>query len=68
MKIFHGNNRPHDSLSWDYFFQKGVEKVERPNFRFPLKSWLNWGPLNVEDDQMQDFKVVEWVKSELKIS
>ena len=52
-------------------FQKGLQKSGRdPNLPEVStgKGWLNWGPLNVEDDQMQDFKVVEWVKSELKKS
>ena len=72
-KIFHGNNRPNDSLSWDYYFiSKGVTKKSGRDPNLPEvstgKGWFNWGPLNVEDDQMQDFKVVEWVKSELKKS
>lgn len=72
-KIFHGNNRPNDSLSWDYYFiSKGITKKSGRDPNLPEvstgKGWFNWGPLNVEDDQMQDFKVVEWVKSELKKS
>ena len=53
-------------------FQKGLQKkAEETQIcqMFPLeKVGLIGGPLNVEDDQMQDFKVVEWVKSELKKS
>ena len=72
-KIFHGNNRPNDSLSWDhYFISKGHTKKSGRDPNLPKVStgsgWFNWGPLNVEDDEMQDVKVVEWAKSELKKS
>ena len=72
-KIFHGNNRPNDSLSWDYYFiSKGVTRKSGRDPNLPEvstgKGWFNWGPLHVEDDQMQDVKVVEWAKSELKKS
>ena len=70
-KIFHGNNKPHDSLSWDYYFiSKGHTSKSGRDTNLPKvstgKGWFNWGPLGVEDNQMQDVKVVNWVKSELK--
>ena len=70
-KIFHGNNKPGDSLSWDEYFvskentsQSGRDKT-LPKVSTGL-GWFNWGPIDVEDDKMQDVKTVNWLKSELK--
>lgn len=72
-KIFHGNNRPNDSLSWDYYYvSEGHTRKSGRDSNLPKVStgsgWFNWGALTVEDDQMQDVKVVEWAKSELNKS
>ena len=70
-KIFHQNNKPGDSLSWDhYFISKGhTRKIGRdPKLPFVSKraGWLNWGPIEVRDDQMQDVRTVNWAISELE--
>ena len=70
-KIFHGNNRPGDSLSWDYYFvSKGHTRKSGRDRNLPKVStgagWFNWGPIDVPDDQMQDVRTVNWAKSELR--
>ena len=69
-KIFHGNNRPGDSLSWDYYFiSKGHTRISGRDPELPNVStqsgFFNWGPIDVPDDQMQDFRTVNWAKAEL---
>ena len=69
-KIFHGNNRPGDSLSWDYYFiSKGHTRISGRDPELPNVStqsgFFNWGPIDVPDDQMQDVRTVNWAKAEL---
>ena len=67
-KIFHGNNRPGDSLSWDFYFlfQKVTQEKLEETLTLPKVStgagWFNWGPIDVPDDQMQDVRTVNWAK------
>ena len=70
-KIFHQNNKPGDKISWnDYFISKNISKEVGKDKSLPMvgtgKGWFNWGPIDVEDDKMQDVKTVNWLKSELK--
>ena len=58
-------------MSWDEYFvskentsQSGRDKT-LPKVSTGL-GWFNWGPIDVEDDKMQDVKTVNWLKSELK--
>ena len=68
-KIFHGANRPGDPLSWDFFFKasKTKSKYSRPA-NLPASAWAPWGPLDNDDSDMFDSKVVNWAISELEKS
>ena len=70
-KIFHGNNKPGDNKSWDeYFISKNNIKINGRDKTLPKGStgmgWFNWGPVSIEDNEMQDVKTVNWAISELK--
>lgn len=72
-KIFHTNNGPGDSLSWDnYFVSKNHTSQSGRDANLPQVStgagsgFFNWGPIAVADEQMQDVRVVNWAKSELE--
>ena len=70
-KIFHGNNKPGDNKSWDeYFISKNNIKINGRDKTLPKGStgmgWFNWGPVYIEDKEMQDVKTVNWAISELK--
>ena len=66
-KIFHGANRPGDMASWDFYFKASQTKHEykRPA-NLPASAWAPWGPIENEDSDMFDFKVVNWAISELE--
>ena len=66
-KIFHGANRPGDMASWDFYFKASQTKHEykRPA-NLPALAWAPWGPIDNEDSDMFDFKVVNWAISELE--
>ena len=66
-KIFHGANRPGDMASWDFYFKASRTKHEykRPA-NLPASAWAPWGPIENEDSDMFDFKVVNWAISELE--
>tara|TARA_B100001059_G_scaffold150348_2_gene150211 strand:+ start:63 stop:1454 length:1392 start_codon:yes stop_codon:yes gene_type:complete len=70
-KIFHGNNKPGDNKSWDeYFISKNNIKINGRDKTLPKGStgmgWFNWGPVSIEDNEMQDVKTVNWAISEFK--
>ena len=70
-KIFHQNNKPGDNKSWDeYFISKNNIKINGRDKTLPKGStgmgWFNWGPVSIEDNEMQDVKTVNWAISELK--
>ncbi|MCH1612728.1 MAG: sulfatase, partial [Flavobacteriales bacterium] len=70
-KIFHENNKPGDNKSWDeYFISKNNIKKNGRDKTLPKGStgmgWFNWGPVSIEDNEMQDVKTVNWAISELK--
>jgi len=69
-KIFHG--RFLDPQSWDYYWpslEKGQPDDPMPDGRplnsIPKTSHFDWGVVNVTDDEMGDYKVTEWVISQL---
>ena len=66
-KIFHGANRPGDMDSWDFYFKASRTKSEykRPP-HLPASAWAPWGPLDNDDSDMLDSKVVNWAISELE--
>ena len=66
-KIFHGANRPGDLASWDFYFKAPRTKYEykRPA-NLPASAWAPWGPLDNDDSEMFDSKVVNWAISELE--
>ena len=77
-KIFHGFNTIGDSISWDYYHKitrasriKG-KKVSNEGNKFdgrdsnlPFPSLFRWGPLDIEDKEMPDVKLVNWAISML---
>ena len=65
-KIFHGYNHPGDAASWDDYFRAKRSKLNRihPD-KLPLEAWAPWGPLDNEDSDLSDTKVVNWAISEL---
>ncbi len=70
-KIFHGNNKPGDNKSWDeYFVSKSNIKINGRDKTLPKGStgmgWFNWGPVSIEDNEMQDVKTVNWAITELE--
>ena len=66
-KIFHGANRSGDPASWDFYFKapRTKAKYSRPA-DLPALAWAPWGPLDNEDGDMLDAKVVSWAISELE--
>ncbi|MBN1481117.1 iduronate-2-sulfatase [candidate division KSB1 bacterium] len=69
-KIFHG--RYLDPQSWDYYFPE--EKSDRPTDPMPENRPLNgipntahfdWGIVDVEPEEMSDWKVADWVIGQL---
>ncbi|MCP4511992.1 MAG: sulfatase [Fuerstiella sp.] len=66
-KIFH-SRRAGDPGSWDFYFvpspSDGQGRV-RPTSNLPKSAWAPWGPLDIEDKDMFDVKVVNWAVSEL---
>jgi arylsulfatase A-like enzyme len=66
-KIFHGANRPGDLDSWDFYFKASRTKSEykRPS-HLPASAWAPWGPLDNDDSDMLDSKVINWAISELE--
>ena len=66
-KIFHGANRPGDLPSWDFYFKASLIKSKyRQPANLPTSAWAPWGPLDNEDSDMLDAKVVNWAISELE--
>ena len=70
-KIYHGAFP--DPPSWqDYFPSQKKNKPDdqmppnRPVNGIPNTAHFDWGPLDVEDNQMGDYKVADWAISELQ--
>ncbi len=75
-KIFHGF-RAVDPDSWDFYFELSsdeMEKIRATQYTakrqegLPESAWTPWGPLEVDDEEMFDVKVVNWTISELEKS
>lgn len=69
-KIFHGSYP--DPASWDAYFpsqtqNKPADPVPdgRPINGIPNTAQFDWGPVDVDDKDMGDWKVAEWAASEL---
>ena len=64
-KIYHG--RFSDPQSWDYYFRKGGEPKpeDRPVNGIKDAGSFDWGPLDAEDSEMSDNKIVDWAIEEL---
>ena len=70
-KIFHGAYP--DPASWDEYFPSQVQNKppdpvppNRPVNGIPNAAQFDWGPLNVPDSEMGDYKVVDWAARELQ--
>jgi len=70
-KIFHGAYP--DPKSWDEYFPSQVQNKppdpvppKRPVNGIPNAAQFDWGPLNVPDSDMGDYKVVDWAARELQ--
>ena len=70
-KIFHGAYP--DPKSWDEYFPSQVQNKppdpvppNRPVNGIPNAAQFDWGPLNVPDSDMGDYKVVDWAARELQ--
>lgn len=67
-KIFHGANRSGDPDSWDFYLKVSGSNQRSALIRqenLPPDAWAPWGPLNADDRDMFDAKVVDWAISEL---
>jgi len=69
-KIYHG--RFPDPASWESYFPSQQQNKppdplppKRPVNGIPNTAHFDWGPMDVEDKKMGDYKVVEWAKGEL---
>ncbi len=71
-KIFHGAGRIGDPASWDYYHQpprpSGARHVGERQGGLAESAWAPWGPLDVDDSEMYDVKIVDWTISELQKS
>jgi len=67
-KIFHGT-RAGDPDSWDEYYTparpRGPRHVGERQEGVPESAWAPWGPLDVDDAEMFDVKVVDWTIGEL---
>jgi arylsulfatase A-like enzyme len=67
-KIFHGRTAG-DPASWDEYFTParsvGPRHIGERQAGVPESAWAPWGPLDVDDAEMFDVKVVDWTIGEL---
>lgn len=67
-KIFHGTG-PGDIASWDFYYKaENFTTKSGRDASLPKDAWAPWGPINVEDEEMLDVKVVNWAISEMEKS
>ncbi|HUT35034.1 MAG TPA: sulfatase [Planctomycetota bacterium] len=52
---------------WDHYIPKGGDPVppKRPVNGIPNAAHFDWGPVDVSDEEMDDFKVATWVGEQL---
>jgi arylsulfatase A-like enzyme len=64
-KIFHGGFN--DDASWQEYFNKSADPKpdNLPVNGIPGTAHFDWGPVQVEDQQMDDHRVVSWAVEEL---
>ena len=64
-KIFHGGYG--DSASWHEYFKKAGDPkpAKVPANGIPRTSHFDWGPVQAQDEQMDDYRVVNWAIDEL---
>jgi arylsulfatase A-like enzyme len=66
-----------EAESWDFYFPsahipipyqiRAEENIINPNhFKGKRHPWFTWGPINISDEKMSDYQVVDWAKYELK--
>ena len=71
-KIFHGVGKTGDPVSWDYYhmapWPRGPRFVGERQQGLADSAWAPWGPLDVDDAEMYDVKMVDWTISELEKS
>jgi arylsulfatase A-like enzyme len=72
-KIYHG--RYPDPASWNYYFPSQTKNKpddpvpdQRPVNGIPNTAHFDWGPVQVDDQEMGDAKVAEWVIGQLQAS
>ena len=74
-KIFHRYNHIGDSASWDQYFiiktdnrnpRNNNSKFKGRDKNLPHKNLFNWGPIDVNDEEMSDVKVTNWAISEIQ--
>jgi len=59
-KIYH--DAYNDSASWDTYFRRPADRrpAATPINGIPRTAHFDWGPLDVADEEMSDFKTVAW--------
>ncbi len=66
-KIFHGSHSQ-DEQAWHEYIRRGPDPQpeNKPLNGIPKTAHFDWGPIDVEDQEMDDTKVVEWAEDFLK--
>lgn len=68
-----------ETESWDYYFPshqinlpwqiRAAEEVIRPDHFTPREfgggDWWTWGPIDIDDDKMSDYQIIDWAIHEL---
>ncbi|MFN4259298.1 MAG: sulfatase [Gemmataceae bacterium] len=65
-KIYHGGFP--DPASWHNYFKQQADPLpsQRPVNGIPDTAHFDWGPLDVSDEDMNDYKVAQWAANYLK--
>ena len=64
-KIFHGRFR--DAASWHEYYNRQGDPMppKRPVNGIPKTAHFDWGPVDVPDGEMADWKLTEWTEEQL---
>jgi len=69
-KIYHHGRgeRYFTEKGWDEYIPKGRDPVppKRPVNGIPRTAHFDWGPVDVPDEEMDDFKVAQWTAQQLQ--